>query len=69
MLNGSIDYGFSKFNGLDSYLVDNPSVAPESPSNYSVSLLREIELSTYIIDDLMKIASWMIRVGYFIADG
>ncbi|NPA61774.1 MAG: hypothetical protein GXO06_05770 [Epsilonproteobacteria bacterium] len=69
MLNGSIDYGFSKFNGLDSYLVDNPSVAPESPSNYSVKSLKRDRTALHIyIDDMMKIASMDDKSGYFIAD-
>lgn len=68
-LNGSIDYDFSKSSGLNEYLVDTPSTPPTTPSTYTMKSLKNDRTNLHIyIDEMMKIASFDNKNGYFIAD-
>jgi len=69
LLNGSIDYGFSKSSGLSDFLVDTPTTPPTIPSTYSMKSLKTDRTNLHIyIDDMMNIAGLDDKTGYFIAD-
>jgi 3-mercaptopyruvate sulfurtransferase SseA len=69
ILNGSVDYDFSASSGLSSYLVDEATLPPETPSTFTVKSLKTDRTNLHIyIDDMMEIAGLDDKTGYFIAD-
>jgi 3-mercaptopyruvate sulfurtransferase SseA len=69
LLNGSVDYDFSKSSGRSDFLVDTPSTPPATPSTYSMKSLKIDRTNLHIyMDDMMKIAGLDDKKGYFIAD-